>query len=478
MTIEADICVIGAGPGGLSVAAGASMLGARTVLVEKGLMGGDCLNYGCVPSKALLAAGHAAEAVRGASAFGVEAGPPRIDAARVHAHVRNTIAAIAPNDTVARFEGLGATVIQAPARFVGRRLIEAGDERIEARRVVVATGSVPVIPPIEGLDAVPYLTNETIFDLDALPRHLIIVGGGPIGTELAQAHRHLGAEVTVLELATLMQNDDEELVAVVRARLIDDGIDVNEGCRVVRLESAAEGVAVVVAGDGGDAGDAGERRIEGSHLLLATGRRPNVDGLDLETGGIDYAPAGITVDARLRTSDKKVYAIGDVTGDLQFTHMAGYHAGIVIRNALFRLPAKVKRGAVPWVTYTAPELAQVGLTEAAARAQGHDIRVLRWAYAENDRAQAENLSDGSVKAIVTARGKILGAGIVGAHAGDLIQTWVLALDQGIKIGALASMIAPYPTLGEVSKRAAGSFYTPAVFGERSKKVVRFLSRFG
>jgi pyruvate/2-oxoglutarate dehydrogenase complex dihydrolipoamide dehydrogenase (E3) component len=472
MTIEADICVIGAGAGGLSVAAGASMLGARTVLVEKGLMGGDCLNYGCVPSKALLAAGHAAEAVRGAPAFGVVAGPPRIDAARVHAHVRDTIAAIAPNDSVARFEGLGATVIQAPARFVGRRLIEAGETRIEARRVVIATGSVPMIPPIDGLDAVPYLTNETIFGLDPLPRHLIIVGGGPIGVEMAQAHRHLGAEVTILEMASLMPKDDEELVAVVRARLIADGVAVEEGCRVIRVEAAAEGVAVVVGGDGS------ERRIEGSHLLLATGRRPNVDGLDLETGGIAYTPAGISVDGRLRTSDKKVFALGDVIGDLQFTHMAGYHAGIVIRNALFRLPAKVKRGAVPWVTYTAPELAQVGLTEAAARAQGLDFRVLRWAFAENDRAQAENLTDGSVKAIVTGKGKILGAGIVGAHAGDLIQSWVLAIDQGIKIGALASMIAPYPTLGEVSKRAAGSFYTPTVFGERSKKVVRFLSRFG
>lgn len=472
MTIAADICVIGAGAGGLSVAAGASMLGARTVLVEKGLMGGDCLNYGCVPSKALLAAGHAAEAVRGAPAFGVAAGPPRIDAARVHAHVRDTIAAIAPNDSVARFEGLGATVIQAPARFIGRRLIEAGDERIEARRVVVATGSVPMIPPIDGLDAVPYMTNETIFDLDALPRHLIIVGGGPIGVEMAQAHCHLGAEVTVLEMASLMPKDDEELVAVVRARLIADGVAVEEGCRVVRVEAAAEGVAVVIAHGGS------ERRIEGSHLLLATGRRPNVDGLDLESGGIAYTPAGISVDRRLRTSDKKVFAVGDVIGDLQFTHMAGYHAGIVIRNALFRLPAKVKRGAVPWVTYTAPELAQVGLTEATARDQGHDFRVLRWAFAENDRAQAENLTDGSVKAIVTGKGKILGAGIVGAHAGDLIQSWVLAIDQGIKIGALASMIAPYPTLGEVSKRAAGSFYTATVFGERSKKVVRFLSRFG
>ena len=470
--LKVDICVIGAGSGGLSVAAGASQMGASTALIERGKMGGDCLNYGCVPSKALLAAGHAAQAVRGAGRFGVRAAAPDIESGGVYGHVRGTIAAIAPNDSVERFEGLGVTVIQSPARFTGPREIAADGNRITARRIVIATGSSPAVPPIAGLGDVPYLTNETIFDLGQVPAHLIVIGGGPVGIEMAQAHRHLGARVTVVEMFSIMANDDPELVDVVRARLAGEGIDLREGVTVARVEKAGNGVAVVIAGNGA------EDRVQGSHVLIAAGRRPNVDGLDLEKAGIAYSPAGIQVDARLRTTNKRVFAIGDVAGGYQFTHMAGYHAGIVLRNALFRLPAKVDTRAVPWVTYTAPELAQVGLTEDRARKQAGDIRVLRWPFAENDRARAERETDGLVKVITTPRGRILGAGIVGAHAGELIHAWVLAIGQKIKIGAVAGMIAPYPTLGEANKRAAGSFYTPALFGERTKRIVRFLSHFG
>ena len=470
--LKVDICVIGAGSGGLSVAAGASQMGASTALIERGKMGGDCLNYGCVPSKALLAAGHAAQAVRGAGRFGVRAAAPAIDSGGVYGHVRGTIAAIAPNDSVERFEGLGVTVIQSSARFTGPREIAADGTRITARRIVIATGSSPAVPPIAGLRDVPYLTNETIFDLGQVPAHLIVIGGGPVGIEMAQAHRHLGARVTVVEMFSILASDDPELVDVVRARLAGEGIDLREGVTVARVEKAGNGVAVVIAGNGA------EDRVQGSHVLIAAGRRPNVDGLDLETAGIAYTPAGIQVDARLRTTNKRVFAIGDVAGGYQFTHMAGYHAGIVLRNALFRLPAKVDTHAVPWVTYTAPELAQVGLTEDRARKQAGDIRVLRWPFAENDRARAERETDGLVKVITTPRGRILGAGIVGAHAGELIHAWVLAIGQKIKIGAVAGMIAPYPTLGEANKRAAGSFYTPALFGERTKRIVRFLSHFG
>lgn len=471
--IETDICVIGAGSGGLSVAAGASQMGARVVLIEKAEMGGDCLNTGCVPSKALLAAGHAADAVRRAGRFGIDAGAPAVDGARVYGHVHDVIAGIAPMDSQERFEGLGVTVLRAAARFTGPREVVAGDRRVRAKRFVVATGSSPAVPPIQGLDGVDFLTNETVFAREALPAHLLVVGGGPIGVEMAQAHAHLGCAVTVVEMARLMPADDAELVDVVRARLVADGIDLREGVKVVRAEKTDGGVALVL-----DGGDGVERRVEGSHILVAAGRRPNVDGLDLEKAGVDFGPKGIAVDARLRTTNKKVFAIGDVAGGPQFTHVAGYHAGVVIRNALFRLPAKADHRGVPWVTYTTPELAQVGLSEDRARAAGEAFEVLRWPFAENDRARAEREVEGMVKAIVTAKGKVLGCGIVGPHAGELIQPWVLALAKGLKVGDLAQAIAPYPTLGEVNKRAAGSFFTPRLFSDRTRAVVRFLLRFG
>ncbi len=470
--LKVDICVIGAGSGGLSVAAGAAQMGARTVLIEKGKMGGDCLNYGCVPSKALLAAGHAAEAVRRGGRFGIDGGEPTIDSSGVYGHLRRTIAAIAPHDSVARFEGLGVTVIQAAARFTGPRTVEAGGRTVAARRFVLATGSSPLVPPIEGLAAVPFLTNETIFELDALPRHLIVVGGGPIGIEMAQAHRHLGAQVTVLEMASIMPRDDVELVDVVRARLAADGVEIREGVRVTGVERNGDGIAVTFDDDGN------ARRVEGSHLLIAAGRRANVDDLGLDEAGIVHTPKGVRVDARLRTTNRRVFAVGDVTGGYQFTHVAGHQAGVVIRNALLRLPARTDMRAVPWVTYTAPELAQVGLTEAEAAAQGMAVRILRHNYADNDRARAEAETDGLVKVVATPRGRILGAGIVGAHAGELIHTWVLALGRRMNLRAVADMIAPYPTLGEINKRAAAGFYTPSLFGRPMRTLVRLLSYFG
>lgn len=476
--LDVDLCVIGAGSGGLSVAAGASQLGQKVVLCEHGKMGGDCLNYGCVPSKSIIAAARAAEAVRTAARFGVRAEGPNVDYAGVREHVREVIAAIAPNDSVERFTGLGVRVIQAHAQFIGPDEVEAGGIRIKARRFVVATGSSPAVPPVEGLaregDAggVPFLTNETIFDLDTCPRHLLVIGGGPIGCELAQTHRRLGAPVTIVEAEKLLPKDDPELADFVRRQLRRDGIEILEGAKVRRAEGCAGDLALIVDANGT------ERRLAGSHLLVATGRRANVAGLNLEAAGVEYSPKGVKVDARLRTSNRRIYAMGDVAGSYQFTHIAGYHAGIVIRNALFRLPAKIDYRAVPWVTYTAPELANVGLTAEAAEKRGETIRILRWPFHENDRAQTERETEGLVKIVATKRGHVLGAGIVGPQAGELIQIWGLVIAKRLKLGDVANMIAPYPTLGEVSKRAAGSFYTPKLFSPLTRKIVRLLASFG
>jgi len=468
-SIDADICIIGAGSGGLTVAAVAARLGVKTVLVEKAAMGGDCLNTGCVPSKALLAAAHAASAVKNSHRFGVDAGDPQIDGRRVHDHIHDVIAAIAPHDSVERFEEYGVQVINQTASFVGRKEVVAGDTRIKARRFVVATGSNPLVPPIPGIENTPYLTNETIFDLTRIPDHLIVIGGGPIGIEMAQAYRRLGADVTVLEMATILPRDDPELSAILKARLVADGVILREGAKVIAVDA---GISVAFETGGGC------EKITGSHLLVAAGRRPKLAGLDLERAGIKFSDQGISVDRRLRTSNKKIFAIGDVIGGHQFTHIATYHAGIVIKNALFRLPAKVDEAAYPWVSFTSPELAQVGLTEADAKLRHKNIRTLSWPFEQNDRAVAEGRTDGLIKVVTTTKGYILGVGIVGPQAGELIQVWGLAIGTGLKIGKIANMIAPYPTLGEANKRIAGEFFTPALFGGKARKIVNFLAKFG
>jgi pyruvate/2-oxoglutarate dehydrogenase complex dihydrolipoamide dehydrogenase (E3) component len=471
-TLTPDICVIGAGSGGLSVAAAAAAFGVPVVLVEKGKMGGDCLNYGCVPSKALLAAARRAQAFRTSAPFGVASQRPGIDFAKVHAHVHGVIAAIAPNDSKERFTGLGVRVIEGTARFKDRHTVAVGDAiEIKARRFVVATGSVPAAPPIPGLDQVPYLTNETIFDLTVCPEHLVVIGAGPIGLELAQAFRRLGANVTVLEAAVPLAKDDPECAAIVLDQLAREGIAIRAGAEVVRVEPGTR-PRVVVAASGG------EETIEASHLLVATGRRPNIEGLDLAAARIKSGPRGIVVNKRLRSSNKKVYAVGDVAGGAQFTHVANYHAGLVIRNALFRLRARVDDHVIPWVTYTDPELAQVGTTEAQAEKHRSRIRVLRWPYHENDRAQAERETRGHIKVITTANGRILGATIVGAHAGELIATWTLAIAQGLNIRAFAGMVVPYPTFAEIGKRAAITYFAGSLTSPFVRRIIAWLRRFG
>ena len=468
-----DICVIGAGSGGLSVAAAAAAFGVPVVLIEKARMGGDCLNTGCVPSKSLIAAAKHARAITHARAFGISARVSGVDFAAVHKHIQDVIAGIAPNDSRERFTGLGVRVIAGAARFRDAETVTVDDElEIKARRFVIATGSSPTVPPIPGIKQTPYLTNETVFDLTILPAHLIIIGAGPVGLELAQAFRRLGAQVTVLDVAQALAREDDECAAIVLDALAEEGVDLRTNVGVARIEALDPGVKVVVRAGGG------EESMTGSHLLLAAGRRADAGELGLDQAGIRYDRGGILVDKRLKTANRRVYAIGDVAGGAQFTHLAGYHAGLVIRNALFRLPVKVNEDIIPRVTFTDPELAHVGLCEADARSRRMRFKVLRWPYHEIDRARAERETRGHIKVITSARGRILGATIVGANAGELIATWALAVSKRLNVRTLAGMVIPYPTFAEVGKRAAMTYFLPGARSPMVRRVIAFLRRFG
>lgn len=470
--LDCDICVIGAGSGGLSVAAAAAQLGRKVVVIEKGQMGGDCLNYGCVPSKALLAAARHAQALRQGACFGIEPVEPVVDFKRVHDHVKDVIASIAPIDSQERFEGLGCTVVRSPARFLDHQRVEAGGLVITARRFVIAAGSSPSLPSIPGLAGVPHLTNENLFDLTERPRHLIIIGGGPVGVEMAQAYRRLGAAVTVLEAASPLGKDDPELAAIVLSRLKSEGVEIKSHLGVTEVRQRGETIDVTI--EGGDS----PHIVTGSHLLVAAGRTPNLEGLDLERAGIAYSSRGITVDEGLKTTNRQVYAIGDIAGGLQFTHLANYHAGLVIRNALFRLPVSADTRHIPRVTYTDPELAQIGLTEAEASGHGIEHKVMRSSFQDNDRARAERETDGLIKVVVGRGGRILGVGIVAPSAGELIQTWSLAMAAGLRIKALTGMVAPYPTFGEAGRRVAIAYYAGLATSPWVRHVIGLLARLG
>ncbi|WP_281955755.1 dihydrolipoyl dehydrogenase family protein [Pseudophaeobacter arcticus] len=466
--IRCDLLVIGAGSGGLSVAAGASQMGASVVLLEGHKMGGDCLNYGCVPSKALLASAKVAYGQTHAAAFGVADHAPVVDYAAAKTHVQNTIETIAPMDSQERFEGFGVRVIREFGAFISPTEVRAGNHVIRARRVVIATGSSPLVPPVPGLANVPYETNETLFDLHERPEHLLIIGGGPIGMEMAQAHIRLGCKVTVIEGAKALGRDDPEAAAIVLEALRAEGVEIAEDALAAEITGAA-GAIEVKTKDG--------RRFAGSHLLMAVGRKSNVQRLNLEAGGITPSRSGIKVDASLRTSNKRVYAIGDVAGGLQFTHVAGYHAGVIIRSALFGLPSKAQELHIPRATYTDPELAQVGLTEAEARAQyGGRLELARFDFHHNDRALAELKTKGFIKVMVI-KGRPVGATIVGHQAGELISLWSLALANRLKMSQVAAMVAPYPSIGEINKRVAGAYFSPRLFeSQLVKRAVQFVQR--
>ena len=453
--LSSDLLVIGAGSGGLSVAAGAVQMGASVILLEGGEMGGDCLNYGCVPSKSLLAMGK--KALTGDVSY-----------AQAMGHVQHVIDTIAPVDSQERFEGLGVRVIRAFGRFVSPHEVEAGNYRIKARRIVIATGSSPMVPPIPGLGEVPYMTNETLWTLTDRPDHLIILGGGPIGLEMAQAHVRLGSKVTVVEAANALGRDDPEMAAMVLQRLREEGVEILERTSVTNVAPTAEGVLVALS-DG--------QSVTGSHLLIAAGRVPNTGKLNLAAAGIDLDGRNIRVNAQLKTTNRRVYAIGDVTGLMPFTHTAGYHAGVIIRSALFGLPAKAKHSHIPYATYTQPELAQVGLTEAQARGtHGDKLEVARFDIYHNDRAIAEGRAEGLIKVMVV-KGRPVGVSIVGDQAGELISLWSMAIANNMTMAQISAMVAPYPTYAEINKRAAGAYFAPRLFDNpKVKRVVGLFQR--
>ena len=447
---KVDLAIIGGGAGGLSLAAGAAQLGAKVVLVENHKMGGDCLNYGCVPSKALLAqAKHHHQTQH------------PLDFAKVMQHVHDTIAHIAVHDSVERFTKLGVDVIQATGQFVGPRTLQAGEETIQAKRFVIATGSSPSIPPIEGLPDIPFYTNETIFALTKLPKKLIVIGGGPIGCELAQAFAMLGSEVTLLARSHILPKEDDDCVAILREQFQRLPITLAENTAIQGCVKKRTNIDITYQQDGKD------HTVTGTHVLIATGRSPNVDTLNLPAAEVRFSQCGIEVNDRLQTSNKHIFAIGDVIGQQQFTHMANYHAGILVRNLLFRQRAKIDQSAVPWVTYTDPEIAHVGATTNTGM-------VTEWPFAENDRARTDQMTTGKIKVATDKKGRILGVTIIGAHAGELLLPWIMTIREGKTLRSFTDTIVPYPTLSEISKRAAGAFYTPKLFAPGTKRLVRWL----
>ena len=471
-----DICVIGAGPGGLAVATGAAAYGVRVVLVDKGRPegqpGGGDLHRGTLPAAALAATAMQAEAMRTAGRFGLEAAEPEIDFKAVMANVREVASAAAPAVSPERLATLGVTVINAEARFTGRRRLIAGDTEIRARRYVIATGSSPVVPAIPGIAEIGCLTGDTVFELGRRPGHLVIIGGSPAGLELAQAFRRLGAQVTVIAEASVLPDEDPEMASVVARRLRAEGVILREGVKVTAVERRGKtSVRVLIeTADGND-------DVDGSHLLVAAGRAPDIEGLDLKKARVALKGNAIDVSAMLRTTNRRIYAIGDVTGAAQSAQTATYHADLVLKALLFRLPAK-DRAIVPSVVYTDPEFARAGLTEAQAAKRHRKLTILRWPYAENERARSERRTEGHIKLVAAKNGDILGVTIAGANASELIGIWTLALSRGLGLKDMASSIPPHPTLGEIGKSAAITYFAQKTHRPLKRGIVRFLQLFG
>jgi pyruvate/2-oxoglutarate dehydrogenase complex dihydrolipoamide dehydrogenase (E3) component len=468
-----DIIVIGGGAAGLTAAGMAAHIGAKVVMIERHRLGGDCTWTGCVPSKTLLHAAHLAHSAREAERFGIARPTGEVDFAAVMAHVRRVREEVFEDaDHPDRFRAMGIDVSEGEARFVDAHTVEVqsahGSERFTAKRIVIVSGARPVIPPIEGLGDAPYLTSDTLFELDTLPPRLAIIGAGPIGTEMAQAFQRLGSRVTVIDMAErILGNDDAELAGMLRQKLEEEGVAYHLGASVRRVERRGVGVAVHLTRN--------EREVleEADALLVATGRRPSVESLGLEEAGVVYSPRGITVDRRCRTNVRHIYAAGDVTGRYQLTHMSEHMAKIAVSNALLRVPMKLDTKHVSWATYTDPELAHVGTTEARLRERGTRFRTYRFPYSKVDRAITEGATTGLIK--VHARefdGKILGASVLGRSGGELICEYAVAMKNGLTLRKLADTIHPYPSYGQAARRAADQWYVQ----KQSPRTVRFLQR--
>ncbi|UCE76238.1 MAG: mercuric reductase [Gammaproteobacteria bacterium] len=463
-----NLVIIGGGPAGLVIASVAAQLGLKVTLIEKSdKLGGDCLHTGCVPSKTLIQAAKVAALMRRGAEFGLDAFEPQVDLGRVNDHVQSVIDRIQKHDDPERFRGYGCEVLFGKAEFVDAHRVRVNDEVVRGRRIVIATGSRPFIPPIAGLEEAGFATNENLFSLRELPGRLVVLGGGPIGVEMAQAFARLGSQVTLVErLPHLLPQEDPELADALRDLLIAEGIRIHTDTSAERVRVSNDTRVLECSGD---------LNLEADQLLVAVGRRPSLEGLNLEAAGVEYDRRGIGVDSRMRTSKKHIFACGDVCGPYPFTHMAEYQAGIVISNAVFRFPKQADYSVVPWVTYTDPELARVGLTAKQAADKGLDPVVLRFPFKDIDRAIAEVEPHGFVK-LVTHKKKILGASILGPHAGELLHEVVLAMKTGASIGDISTTIHAYPTLAQVHRRTVNTFYGTKLFSPATRRLVRWINR--
>ena len=466
-----DIGVIGGGAAGLTVAAGAAQAGAKTILLEKEKkLGGDCLHYGCVPSKTLIRTAHVYHLMRNSREFGLPGVDlPPVDFREVAKRIQSVIDRIQQHDSEERFCKLGAKVEFGDPTFVDERSIQLSGKILTAKNWVLSTGSSPAVPPIEGLDKVPYLTNKEIFSLDQLPESLIILGGGPIGVEMAQAFCRLGSKVSVVQRSDqILSKEDKDMAEMVMEVLHYEGVTFHLNSSILKVQDLGNEREVTIKN-----GSNKINRIRGEMIFLALGRVANVEGLGLEKLGIAFSRKGIQVDNRMRTQQKHIYAAGDVTGEYQFTHAAGYEGGVVFTNAVFRLPRKVDYTFLPWCTYTDPELAGIGMNERAAEAAGVEYSVWTEEFRDNDRSLAEGERVGKIKMIVDGKEKPIGVQILGPQAGELLSEWVAVLNAKMKLSTLASAVHPYPTLAEINKRVAGNLFSPKIFSEKVRKGLKF-----